>query len=369
LVSALGTASALCAAACSGDGAPPAAKVVATRELGPLAFAPVIRGRDGGYSAGWAGRSVWDFGDTVLMTPASDGETWRSSTFCATTDLDASDGLSALTDPLDAAGGPGEFLPFTPEEQAFNDAHFSNASKATCTDDCGARWALWPGPILPNPAGPDALVFYGKITARPGAFNFSVVGTSVATWASPDARPVRPTVRPGADEPTLLFGADEPNFASAALVVGSDVYAYACPDSCLLARVPYARATDRAAWTFLAKDGSWSADWRDAERLFDGSTMMTVAWNDALASYLAVYSEPLSSDLKYRTAPAPEGPWSDARLLLHAMPPTDDGWVYSGLAHAELARDGGLTQYVSYFRARGFLAGELRLVEVALAKR
>lgn len=95
---------------------------------------------------------------------------------------------------------------------------------------------------------------------------------------------------------------------------------------------------------------------------------LTVAWNDAVGAFLAVYSAPISSDILFRPAPAPEGPWSEARLLFQGLPPTNaDSWVYSGLAHPELARDGGLRQYVSYFRETGFLAGEIRLVEVTLA--
>jgi hypothetical protein len=361
---------ALALAACGEAGAPPAARVVSTRDVGPLAFDPSIRGRDGGYSVGWAGRSVWVFGDTVLTKPAADGETWRSSTFCATTDLDAADGLSALADPLDAAGAPGEFLPFTSDEHAFNAAHFGPNAADTCGDDCGARWALWPGPIVVNPKGGGALLFYGKISARPGAFNFDYVGTSLATWASPDAPPLRPPlgVEP---EPTLLFGADEPSFAAAALAVGDDLCAYVCAGGlaspCVLARAPFERATERATWSFYAGDG-WVSDARAARAIFDGAPMMTVAWNQALGVYVAIYSAPVSSDVELRTAPAPEGPWSDARLLFHAMPPASgEGWVYSGLAHDELARDGGLRQYVSYFRETGFLAGELRLVEVTLA--
>ncbi|WP_437689730.1 hypothetical protein [Sorangium sp. So ce176] len=93
---------------CAGCGADaPEAAVRAARDLGPLAFDPVIRGRDGGYSARWGDSSVWVFGDTTLETPGEDGSSWRSSTFCATDELDASDGLSSLTEPLDAAGAPG----------------------------------------------------------------------------------------------------------------------------------------------------------------------------------------------------------------------------------------------------------------------
>jgi len=367
-------AAALLVVACGNLAPPPAARVLATRDLGPLPFLPVIQGRDGGYSAGWAGRSVWVFGDTTLAHAAADGNTWRSSTFCATSDRDASDGLSGLDEPVDASGAPGELLPFTPDEQAFNDAHFSPAAQATCTQDCDARWALWPGPLLPDPDGAgSALLFYAKISARPGAFNFSGVGTSLATWADPSARPVRPALAPGAAEPTLLFGADEPAFAAAALVVRGDLIAYACEgglDSpCILARVPYAQALDRGAWTFYAGGSAWSSDVHDAAYVMNGATMMTVAWNEAIGAYLAVYSAPVSSDVRFRTAPAPEGPWSQARLLFHAEPPVDaSDWTYSGLAHDELADERGARQYVSYFRSTGFLQGEMRLVEVRLAQ-
>ena len=365
-------AAAMLGEACGNLAPPPAAQMVVTRDLGPLPFLPVIRGRDGGFSAGWAGRSVWVFGDTTLAHPAVDGYSWRSSTFCQTFDRDASDGLGGLDEPVDASGAPGEFLPFTPDEQAFNDTHFSPAAQTTCTQDCGARWALWPGPLLPDPSG-GALVFYAKISARPGDFNFSSVGSSLATWADPSERPVRPVLAPGAAEPTLLFGADEPSFAAAALVVGGDLVAYACEggsDSpCILARVPYAQALDRGAWTFYAGGDAWSSDWRDAIYVMNGATMMTVAWNEVIRAYLALYSAPVSSDVVFRTAPAPEGPWSQPALLFRAERPVDtNAWSYSGLAHIELAAEGGARQYVSYFRSMGFLEGEIRLVEVNLAR-
>ncbi|WP_438017656.1 hypothetical protein WMF18_00535 [Sorangium sp. So ce315] len=55
---------------CAGCGADaPEAGVCAARDLGPLAFAPEIRGRDGGCSARRGGRSVWGPGDTTLQTP------------------------------------------------------------------------------------------------------------------------------------------------------------------------------------------------------------------------------------------------------------------------------------------------------------
>ncbi|MGK3997721.1 DUF4185 domain-containing protein [Sorangium sp. So ce1024] len=357
---------------CAGCGADaPEAAVRAARDLGPLAFEPVIRGRDGGYSARWGDRSVWVFGDTTLQAPGEDGSTWRSSTFCATDDLDASDGLSRLAEPLDAAGAPGELLPFTEEERAFNLAHFGPQAEGTCTEDCGARYALWPGPVVVDVSTGRALVFYTKLMARPGAFNFEVLGSSIAVWERLDAPPARPELRPGAADPTLLFDADEPAPTTAALVHEGVLYAYGCACAgftcpCLVARAPVAEATERGAWRFFS-GGGWVEGHDQAEPVTAGAPMMSVHWNERAGRYIALYSEPVSSHIALRTAPAPEGPWSDSEVVFTAMAPsTPEAWPYAGLGHGELARDGGRLEYVTYFRETGFLQGELRLVELEL---
>jgi hypothetical protein len=360
---------ALLGAGCGAD--PPEAAVRAVRDLGALEFAPSIRGRDGGYSARWGERSVWVFGDTMLEISGEDLSGWRSSTFCATDDLDASDGLSSLTEPLDAAGKPGEFLPFTEEELAFNLAHFGPPTEQPCREDCGVRYALWPGPIVVDEATGRALVFYNKVTAQPETFSLVVLGSSIAVWDSLDAPPVRPEVRPDAADPTLLFGADEPSLTSAALVREGMLYAYACACSgrtcpCVIARAALADATERGAWRFFS-DGRWVERYDEAESIMAGAPMMSVHWNAHAGRYIALYSEPVSSEISLRTAPAPEGPWSDSAVVFTAKaPPTPEAWPYAGLAHAELAREGGRVEYVTYFRETGFVEGEIRLVELEL---
>ncbi|WP_437967859.1 DUF4185 domain-containing protein [Sorangium sp. So ce260] len=363
---------AVAALLCVGCGADaPEARVRAVRDLGALAFEPSIRGRDGGYSARWGDRSVWVFGDTTLEIPGAGGSSWRSSTFCSTDDLDASDGLSSLTEPLDASGAPAEFVPFTEEELAFNLAHFGPQAEETCEEDCGARYALWPGPIVADEATGRALVFYSKLMARPGAFNFDALGSSIAVWGALDAPLARPEVRPGATEPTLLFGADEPSLTAAALVRDGMLYAYACACSgltcpCLVARAPLGEATERGAWRFFSDD-SWVEGHDEAEPIMAGAPMMSVHWNEHARRYIALYSEPVSSEISLRTAPAPEGPWSDSEVVLTAeAPPAPEAWPYAGLGHAELAREGGRVEYVTYFRETGFLEGEIRLVELEL---
>ncbi|WP_233561362.1 hypothetical protein [Sorangium cellulosum] len=48
-------------------------------------------------------------------------------------------------------------------------------------------------------------------------------------------------------------------------------------------------------------------------------------------------------------------------------PSSPEAWPYAGLGHAELAREGGRVEYVTYFRETGLLEGEIRLVELERA--
>ncbi|MHC4600556.1 MAG: hypothetical protein ACYS47_16290, partial [Planctomycetota bacterium] len=218
--------------------ASPAPQVAKVRDVESLAFLKVIRCRDGGYSTGFRDRSVWVFGDTVLESPGEDGSRWRSSTWCSTTDLDAADGLADLTEPQDGKGAPGEFLPFTAVEKAYNDVHFRlDVEEAKRT-----RWALWPGPVVVAPDGKKALVFYGKIFGRTGAFNFDVVGHSIAPWEDLGKRPIRPTLSPGSDDSTLLFPKGDVVLGQGALRKGEWLYAYGCETKglswpCIVAKV------------------------------------------------------------------------------------------------------------------------------------
>ncbi len=343
--------------------------MVSAKDLGVLPTHPGIRGRDGGYGGTFAGRSVWLYGDTVLEEAAADGRRWRHNSWSATTDFDASDGLTGFLEPLDAAGAPEEFFPQTIDEQTWNDIHFVD----DCTvEPCGSRWAVWPGAMVEDAARARALVFYFLVYAEPGDFNFQGVGSSIAVWDDFDAGPTRPELSPGTKHPTLLFGENEPELGAAALVVGDRVYAYACVTEglskpCILARASLADALDHDAWRWFAGGGAWSPRAADARPVLDGNDIMTVTFCPALGVYLAVYSQPLGTRTLLRTAPAPEGPWSRATLAFATRKPEGDATVYDALAHPELARDGGRVQYVSYSRSTGFLESEVRLVELTLA--
>jgi hypothetical protein len=342
----------------------PEAEVLRVRDLGPLKFPRIINGRDGGYSTRFAGRSVWVFGDSILNSRAADGSRWRSSTWCWTRDFDPHNGLG-FHEPVDQRGAPSEFLPFTSEESAYNDAH----NRETLPDEQRSRWALWPGPIVVGSGTGKAYVFYSKVFSRVGPWAFKSVGRSIAVWEELDRPPVRPQVRPAAAEPTLLFPEDEVPLGAGALVVADWLYAYACRQeglafACVLGRAKFAEALTRNAWQFFAGDGKWSSDTRAAVTVLRAAPMLSVHWNEHLSRYLAVYSTPLINTIEIRTALRPEGPWSASRVVVKGKTPLTKTWDYCGMAHAELAHESGRIEYVTYCRETGFLRSELRLVEM-----
>lgn len=163
------------------------------REVGVIPDPPGAGGRDVGCSIGWGGHSVWIFGDTFFADAARDGYHWRASTWSWTDDLDASDGLGGWHHGLSADGKPLALLPHTADEQAFDDA--PNGTPCPGGSDCGARHTAWPASAVVNPATGQALIFYQKENTEPGG-SFVSNGFSIATWPSPEAPAVRPSLRP-----------------------------------------------------------------------------------------------------------------------------------------------------------------------------
>jgi hypothetical protein len=350
----------------------PAFRVVQARELGPLPQPAVIKGRDGGYSGLFAGRSVWMYGDTVLAQAGEDGTGWRNNTASLTSDLAAADGIGGFSEETDGKGAPRELFPQTADERAFNEAHSEVLRGAACEKPCGARWALWPGPLVDDAARGRALVVYNEIYGEPGDWNFHSVGTGIATWAGPGKPVERPILSPGSTHPTLLFHKDEPNFASAAAIHEGQLYLFGCHDAkkaCRLARAPLDRALDRAAWSYYAGGSRWASRPQDATALFEGMDMTSVHYSSYLQSWVAIYSPPFDNRVLMRSAPELVGPWSASVKLVDAVAPYKSGeFAYSGLGHSEYAREGGRFEYVSYYRSTAAWQGEVRLVEVELAR-
>jgi hypothetical protein len=326
------------------DSRPPRLRLV--REVGALSQPASVTARDVGASALVGGRLLWAFGDTLLKSPAEDGERLRSNTAA----LGGTRDPLRLEEPLDSRGAPSPLLPFTDEEQRYN-------------DDSGRpdeRIALWPGSVVGDGQS-GALVFYSKLFVHPGELNYEQIGVGLARV---DARETVAKRDPG-----LIFRAPEPAFDSGALVVGADVYVYGCtPDGsldfpCLVARAPLARAGDRAAYRFWDGD-DWTSELGAAKPVLRGpSSGLTVSRNAHIGQYLAVYSEIFSNRVLVRTAPRPEGPWSEP-VEAFKSPAPPQGTNYAAREHPELAREDGRTIFVSYYHPKSSLSGEMRLAEL-----
>lgn len=317
-------------------------------DLGPLSMPPAVTARDGGASALVAGRVLWMFGDTLMTVTATDGFTYRSATGAwgdATSPL-------ALDEPLDAAGAPAQLFPYTADEAAYNTANGPME-----------RYALWPGSAIEAPDGSGAWLFYQRLLVHPGNLNYQGLDVGLARLA--------PGSTVAARDPAPLFSAPTPAYCLGTVVDGGNVYLYGVDsvsgqlDSVArVVRAPLASAADPTAWT--AWDGAtWNADLTQAATVLHGPPGdLSVSYNADLGAFLAVYSAIFSNDVEFRTAPRPEGPWSDARLLFTAVAPTS-GNDYAGKEHPELAAPGGTPVVVSTARSTGTFDGEVRLASVS----
>ena len=163
---------------------------------------------------------------------------------------------------------------------------------------------------------------------------------------------------------------DEPGFARA-LVHEGMLYLYGGlprhkEQGFGVARAPLAQAMERQAYEFW-NGAAWTDDVRQTAVVFDQIPGgVSVSYNAHLGKFLAIHSGMQVSDVRGRTAPRPEGPWSDAKILFAAKE-AKGGWSYAAQEHPELARDGGRKIFISYHvPLPKFMHGEVRLVEATL---
>ncbi len=333
--------------------------VDAIREVGVLPRWSGIEDQERCNSGEFQGRAVWLFGRTIVRSNSS-APVWIPNTWCWSRDHDARDGI-ALQQLTDALGAPRQLIPYTPAERAQLETDTTDAI------------LLQPGSLIEDPARGRALILYTRGNQARNVFSPQrEIGSSIALWTDPTAAAVRPALRPGTPEPTLLFQGGEPQFSAGAVVREDMLYLYASrpsflTKSILVARAPLARALEREAWRFHSENGRWVADWRRATEIMQGGTEVSVHWNQHLRRYLAITSQGLSGEMELRTAPRPEGPWSRPHAIGTGLQPDERRqWSGGAIAHAHLARDGGRRQYVTFRRSRGAFGSEIRVLEIVL---
>jgi hypothetical protein len=328
------------------DGLPrrPAVTVKSVKELGVVGKPKSVLGRDGGESAVIGGKMLWTFGDTIFHPAAEDGSHFRTNTAAL---ADPAEPL-AVHEPTSADGIPFQAIPFTDEERKYN------ASTGRPDD----RIALWTGGIVPTADG-RGLAFFSLVHVGEGLLNYTHRGIATAYFAPGETTATR--------NDGLLFLADEPGFARPLAHEGT-LYLYGgLPDRKDLAfgvaRAPLGKATEREAYEFW-NGREWTSKVSETAPVFariPGG--VTISYNAHLQSYIAVHSGVLTTEVLLRTAPRPEGPWSEPVELFRGEEP-EEGFNYAALEHPELAKDNGRRIYITYHRPLPGLRGELRLVEV-----
>ena len=341
--------------------------------VGRFTTKAVAWGRDAGYSALVGDRIVWLFGDT--FTP--------SGLRCATAAWSSPDRPLALREEVDAARSPHQLYRFASSERAFNRAHRKPprccAKRSGCAadgychcppdTDCASRIAIWPGDVI---AVDDhsAVGFYEEVVAGVAPYDFRHLGTGLARLAHGRTVAAREQDRDG--KPLFVFSDAEPNFFRALAVEEASrrvVYAYAalrrglCVVDVLIARVPLESIADRAAYRFW--DGAdWAEGLERARPILSGipAGLGSVAWNAHLGSYVSAHADICSSGkMLLRSAPRPEGPWSEAATVdLTPLGATAES--YAGILHPELGN--GAEMWFSFYRPEKDGHGRVRLGKI-----
>jgi hypothetical protein len=316
---------------------------------------PTWAGADSAYSVELGARRVlWLFGDT-FVDPAADGSRTNGPNFFIR------NSIAIQTDPDDEHDASRAAIAFHwgPAREGVPSSFFHDI-------DGAERW-LWPlsGARLPSGV---LLLFRMVLEKVEGGLGFAIRGWDAVAIDDPDAAPDawQPrVVQALTTEPAVLLG-------TSVLAHDGFLYAYATRNDdrehtvhlarwplSALERVP-AGALQRPEW--LTPSGFSQAQ---AERpvplsalatLFaDGQTELSVHYDRERKRFVELQVRGLaladpSTVLAYRTAPRPEGPWSELIPLLRppqaARPDVQHLVAYAGKAHPEQAGPGLVASYV-----------------------
>jgi hypothetical protein len=334
-------------------------------DLGAFSLpSPEVISRDGVSSGEFGGKILWTFGDTFL---AKKNDIDNSSVLSATSGWSTRDAPLALAEPVNDAGLPAQLIPYTKQEQEANLADALNG------------WALWPAEAV-DTGGDKLLVFFQRIKRTQGSgFDSVGVGTArialdgtVAERAAQDLFSV-PDSGPASDA-----GAPRLYGASALTIVDSYVFSYACFQAgflnfaCSVARVPKAKADDRAAWEFF--DGTvWTSEIERVAPIIDKVGSLSISLNPYLGCYLAVTGGILSSEVMLRTSDRLESGWlgKDGVTVKASqdggiLEPVKDAYDYLFREHTALRSSNGKEIVISYARPTGPFRGDVRLARITL---
>lgn len=303
--------------------------------LGANQTAVGIGGQDAGTSVKIGSESFWTFGDTLNTSRGL----FLPNNIAKTADLDAADCVTLTSK---ASGGTAQAL----------------------IDKLPGELGAWPDGMVSVQAGTGHFYFMSVRACsapEPCAFGslgaWKVKGIGLAKF---DAGGMNSTRVGG-----LLWQESDNNgfeIAGATAVVDSGyvyVFLNESPDgvnqyAARIARVPVANIENKASYQYW-NGTSWVGDIRSSVRVlsFPGAfNGVSVAYNQFLGKWTAIYTTADFSTVAMRTAAAITGPWSstdDVLVDCASVFPTETGLkCYFGRQHLEYAKGNGQTIYVSY---------------------
>jgi hypothetical protein len=199
---------------------PPLPTVVSVTSMPDILQDSIILERDGNYSAEINGVSYWAFDDTAMTEANASGQSFIDNSLSVSTSLNATRGIGLNENQVDSSGALERFIPFTTDEINFNTTH--NSSHCTAPSHCGASLALWPGPIVYDPATQQVVVPFGEIVRGGDISGFQGVGAGLAVGKIAHngyMQLSRPVQNPGSSTPTLLWSSTEQSFTDESFIL------------------------------------------------------------------------------------------------------------------------------------------------------
>ncbi|KAK9365227.1 hypothetical protein V1509DRAFT_642878 [Lipomyces kononenkoae] len=275
--------------------------------------------RDIGCSSVLGGVPFWAFGDTFPLNRNGQMIGLLTST-CA---------LGYVQNPVksrywncDREGKPPQFIPFTNEELKFNRDHQHGGQK---------RFYLWSFSKIAETSPGEGYIFFHKGRTETQQMSDNVgYGIQIAN------------VKISADRSQLIctrimnepFFKDRVDWGSFDTVVVNDhVYLYGGQgDHIYCARVLKSRITDKSAYEFWNKD-RWTKDENQKSDLFWKLQSGSVFWSQYYRCFIMVGCTMWADNkIIMRSAPRPEGPWTNDMLLYQLYKP-QSGINYCVNAH------------------------------------
>ncbi len=321
--------------------------------LSPSKTSAGIGGQDGGTSLSVGTTSFWTFGDAINTT----GRTVVLPNAIATTSQTDASACLALTPKVNA----------------------SNAAVPLLRPIVGQEMAVWPDGMV-TPDNSNVYFYYMSVRrcAAPepcAARGWTVRGIGLATFDSATMTATRIGDCTRINDCFLWHETDGSGVAimGATAVSGNgDGYVYLylnestngiSQDAVRIARVPIGSIENKAAYQYLNTAGgySWVAGLALSSRAIQfpgGFNGMSVAFNQYLSKWTAVYTTNGFNTVAMRLAATPYGPWNDSDTVLidcKSLFPNDTGLrCYFGRQHSEFAANNGQTIYVTYSNEQSY---------------